>query len=270
MRWHFRRLNGSSFEILQGGRVPRVLQFGLIALAALAGCGHDNTPAPPPARVPGRDEVRSSDDTRFAKPLPEQTRNDLPPPPFDDVPLVSQQAPETARFVEAYHKVGSPRILVWVVHEAGAAYDEAAARSIDYAAMQTILTDWFSSGGSVAVISAQAARQSLGGQQVQNLDAGQNVNGKEINDRTRADVLVMVRAQPTRQSNGGPMVRLVADASNLVGGESIGRAVVDVPPPLDKPQLNTYTRFLARKLMKDMTGSWTGFGSGPAPASQPR
>jgi len=142
--------------------------------------------------------------------------------------------------------------------------------------MQTILTDWFSSGGRVAVISAQAARQSLTPQQTQNLDAGQNVNGKDVNDRIHADVLVLVRAEPTRQSGNGPAVRLVADASNLAGGESIGRAVVDVPPPLDKPQLNTYTRFLARKLMKDMTGSWTSFGAGgqpgnpPPPATQPR
>ena len=59
-------------------------------------------------------------------------------------------------------EVGSPRLLVWVAHENQAGYDEVAARAIDYAAMQTILTDWFSSGGAVSVISSQAARQSLG------------------------------------------------------------------------------------------------------------
>jgi len=249
--------------------VRSALKIGFVVLAGLAGCGSpDTTPAPPPARVPGRDEVRASEDARFAKPLPEQNRNELPPPPFDDAPLVSQQAPETARFVEAYHKVGSPRLLVWVGHEGNGGYDEAGARGIDYAAMQTILTDWFSSGGAVAVISTQAARQALSGQLAQNLDAGQNVNGKEVADKTRADVLIAVRAEPTRQGAGGPEVRLVAEASNLAGGESIGRAVVDVPPPLDKPELNTYTRYLARKLMKDMTGSWTAFGAEP-PASQP-
>ena len=251
--------------------MSRALNFALVVLAVLAGCtSHDNTPAPPPARVPGRDEVRASEDARFAKPLPEQTHEDPLAPPFNDVPLVSQHAPETPAFVEAYHRVGSPRLLVWVAHEDQAGYDEVAARAIDYAAMQAILTDWFSSGGAVAVISSQAARQALGAT-AQALDSGQNVNGKEVADRTRADVLIAIRAQPTRQSAGGPEVRLVAEASNLNGGESIGRAVVDVPPPLDKPQLNTYTRFLARKLMKDMTGSWTAFGSAPAaaPATQP-
>lgn len=247
----------------------RVMPACLIATLFIAGCGNNRVPPPSPARVPGQDEVRRSDDARYAKPLPDQSRNDVPPPPFQDAPLVSQEAPETSQFVSAYNKVGNPRILVWVIHEAGTAYDEAAARSIDYSAMQTILTDWISSGGRVAVISSEAARQSLTPQQAGNLDAGQNVNGKELSDRIRADVLVLVRAQPTRQSGGGPAVRLVADASNLAGGESIGRAVVDVPPPLDKPQLNTYTRFLARKLMQDMTGSWTRFGSGGAGGAQP-
>src|SRR6185312_3128920 len=121
----------------------------------------------------------------------------------------------------------------------------------------------------VAVISQTAARQTLGAAQTQELDAGRVGNGKEINDRIHADILVMVRAQPTRQSGGGPAVRLVADVSNVLGGESIARAVVDVPPPLDKPQLNTYTRFLARKLMKDMTSSWTAFGNNEPAAPKP-
>jgi hypothetical protein len=63
-------------------------------------------------------------------------------------------------------------------------------------------------------------------------------------------------------------VRLVANASNLKGGESLARAVVDVPPPLEKTKLNNYTRFVARKLMRDMTAAWTQFG-GPPPESAP-
>jgi hypothetical protein len=132
--------------------------------------------------------------------------------------------------------------------------------------MQTILTDWLACGGRVAVVSPEAARQALNPQQAHNLDSGQGVNGKEFSDRIRADVLVSVRAEVTRQSGNGPAIRFIAEASNLAGGESLGRAVVDVPPPLDKPQINTYTRFVARKLMQDMTSAWTAFGATPTTA----
>jgi hypothetical protein len=61
-------------------------------------------------------------------------------------------------------------------------------------------------------------------------------------------------------------VRLIAEAFNIEGGDSIGRAVVDVPPPLEKRQLNKYTRYIARKLMDDMTYAWSTAGpAGPAP-----
>lgn len=239
-----------------------------VALTALALCGCHNEPPPPAAaRVPGAYERRLSTDAP-AKPLSDSSGQDLPSPPFNDQPLVSQQTPEGARFVEAYQKVGQPRILVWVSHAAGQYYDEAAARSIDYDAIDNILIDWLSAGGRVAVISPEAAHQALSPQQAQNLNNGDSGSGPEIAERLRADVLVMVHAQPTRQNSGGPTIRMVADASNLKGGESIGRAVVDVPPPLEKPQINTYTRYLARKLMADMTNSWTGFVANPPPVSE--
>jgi hypothetical protein len=193
-------------------------------------------------------------------------RDDLPSPPFNDVPLVSQEAPETARYVDAYNRVGRPRLLVWVTQRPGwGRYDEAAARDIDYAAMENVLTDWLAAGGKVAVISPVAARQTLDAQQVRDLDSGHPARPQEISDRLRADVLVLIEAQPTRQSSDGPMLRLVADATNLRGVESIGRAVVDVPPPLDKPRINDYTRFVARKLMDGMASSWNQFGGAPPP-----
>jgi hypothetical protein len=242
--------------------VRDVLISGIL-LAAVAGCASDTVPAPAPARVPGQSERRMTDGIAISKPLPDPSREEIPGTPFNDAPLVSQEAPETPKFVDAYNKVGHPRVLVWVMHGAGVNYDEAAATAIDYSAMQNILADWLSAGGRVAMISPEAARQAMTPQQQQTLNDGQAANGKELADRIHADVLVLLRAQPTRQSGNGPAVRLVADASNLAGGESIGRAVVDVPPPLDKPQINTYTRFLARKLMLDMTNAWSAFGTGP-------
>jgi hypothetical protein len=43
---------------------------------------------------------------------------------------------------------------------------------------------------------------------------------------------------------------------NTRGGESLGRAVVDIPPPMEKTTLNRYTRFMARKLMDEMINAW--------------
>jgi hypothetical protein len=237
----------------------QVLVSGII-LTALSGCASE--PSAAPARVPGSNERDMNMGIAVSKPLPDSSQDAVPAPPFNDQALVAQDAPEMPRFIQAYNRVGHPRMLVWVTNAAGLSYDEAAARGIDYAAMQSILTDWLSSGGRVAIVSPEAARQAMSPQQTQSLNEGQAANNKELADRIHADVLVLLRAEPTRQSGNGPAVRLVADASNLAGGESIGRAVVDVPSPLDKPQINTYTRFLARKLMADMTNAWTTFGTG--------
>jgi len=61
-------------------------------------------------------------------------------------------------------------------------------------------------------------------------------------------------------------MRLLAEALNTRGGQLIGRAVVDVPSPLKKTTINKYTRFVARKLMDDMTATWNNTPLAPAPA----
>lgn len=264
-----------------------------------------------------RDEVR---------PLPEQYRDDLPPPPFNDVPLVSQHTPEQRAFVDAYNHVGRPRIVVFVnrtlegelmpvnrddpiasiehsrrtnaavsvdrrqtnsrdrdynedrtdrsdrfetrgpaeyrettdVYLHRGQYDEVSARSLDYEAVENILTDWISADGKVEVISPTMARHRLSDDQVKDVQSGKPRAMSEMARQLDADVLVQVQARPTRQTEQGLEVRLIAEAMNIKGGQSIGRAVLDVPPPLDKPEINKYTRFLARKLMDGMLATWQG------------
>jgi hypothetical protein len=243
------------------------LGVGLLALASQWGCHGGGGDTPPPARIPGPDERRIPITEAPPKPLPAQVAPEVPPPPFDDVPLISQEAPEVPHFLDAYEKVGRPRIVVWVVHLPGDFYDEAWSREIDYAAIENILTDLFSARGRVTLISPQAARSALTPEQAKDLNSPHPNLTREVGDRLKADVLIFVRASATHQSGEGPAVRLVGDASNVQGGESLGQAVVDVPPPLDKPQMNKYARFVARKLMSDMTNSWTV--AGPAPVVPP-
>jgi hypothetical protein len=108
----------------------------------------------------------------------------------------------------------------------------------------------------VTVISPDLARQRLTDQQVRDLQSGRPQVLSEVAQQLSADVLIQVQAHPTRQTQEGLEIRLIAEAMNTRGGESIGRAVVDIPPPLTKPRINRYTRYIARKLMDDMTGSW--------------
>jgi hypothetical protein len=135
-------------------------------------------------------------------------------------------------------------------------YDEAQARSIDYEAIETILTDWIASNGQVTVISPVMARQRLSDEQVKEMEAGRPQALREVAQQLDTDVLIQVQARPTRQTRDGLEVRILAEAIDTRGGESIGRAVVDVPPPLEKVQINDYTRYLARKLMDDLAENW--------------
>jgi hypothetical protein len=108
------------------------------------------------------------------------------------------------------------------------------------------MTDWFACGGQVTIISPVMARQK----------AGRSDLTFEQVQQLGADILVRVTAHPTRQTPDGTDVRMVAEALNVKGGQSIARAVVDVQPPLEKTTINDSTRFMARKLMDGMIGSW--------------
>lgn len=146
-------------------------------------------------------------------------------------------------------------------------YDEINARTLDYEAVENILTDWLSASQQATIISPMMARQRLTEQEVTELQEGRPQVLSEIVNKLGADVLVHVQAHPTRQTPQGLHVRLVAEAINTQGGQSIGRAVVDLPPPLEKTMINRYTRFLARKLMDGMTNSWNSMPPEQAPAT---
>jgi hypothetical protein len=320
--------------------VRHILLIAGMALAAgglSVGCA-DNSPPPPRVIAPPVDEAQVQN-AQEIKPLPPPPAvSELPPPAFDDQPLVSQRPPEERAFVSAYEQVGKPRILVFVnrtlegqivpvnpneplvtvqhTQEANGAvtsdsqhtasrygywydshhdssshfqssgpakytettdiylqpgqYDEAAAKSLDYEAVENILTDWIGAGGRVAIVSPTMARQRLTDEQLKDLQSNRPRMLGEVARELDADILIQVQIHPSTQTDAGLGFRMIAEAINVRGGESIARAVVDIPPPLDKPTINKYTRFVARKLMDGMTGSWESFGgrpdSGPPPA----
>src|SRR3954447_23196374 len=162
--------------------------------------------SPPPQRVPvpaqDRDERAAVYGREEMKPLP-------PPPdeshqfqpPYDDAPIVSQRPPEQRAFVDAYRQVGSPRITLFVnrtlegtivqssnrdtrdpAHEylQPGQYDEANAKSLDYQAIENIMTDWLAANGQVTVISPTMARQRLTDEQVKEIQDGRPIALSEI------------------------------------------------------------------------------------------
>lgn len=298
---------------------------------ALVGCSN---PPPPPRvpvpRSPGEASVKSYEPL---KPLREQTASEnIPPPAFDDVPLVTQGTPEEPAYLDAYAKVGKPRIAVFVnrtiegqiipvndrkvlsgeerrietrgnvdiqsqrttdiygrgrdrtIESTGnfksdgpssvtdtfekylepGEYDEVQAKNVDYSAIELALTDTLSANGKVTLVSPMMARQRLTEQEVKELQEGRPQMLREIAEKLDADVLIQVQARPTKQTSQGLGVRVLVEAINTKGGESVARSFVDVDPPLDKPQINKYTRFLARKVMYGLAGSWNAMAEAPA------
>jgi hypothetical protein len=144
-------------------------------------------------------------------------------------------------------------------------YDEADVKSLDYDAVEKILTDWMSCGGRVHMISPDYLAAQLSPADVEALSEGRPVAMNDLAQKVGADVLIHVQAHPTRQANGGLQIRLVAEAMNVRGGDELGTAVVDIPLPLEKTQINDFTRFIAAKLMVGMAGAWNSYAGSPQP-----
>ena len=149
-------------------------------------------------------------------------------------------------------------------------YDEADARSLDYQAMEALIADALSCGGQVHIISPDFVASHLSPEDARALAEGKPEGMADLARKIGADVLVQVQSHPTRQTGGGLQVLAVAEAVNVRGGESIGHAVVPIPLPLQKTQLNEYTRFISRKLMQGMGGAWNSYAAGPQQPDRPR
>src|SRR5438045_8196692 len=86
--------------------------LGVVGVASSVGCA-DRSPPPPHVEVPpqeARDRWAFRAEDREGKPLPSNKPGaSVPPPPFEDAPIVNQSPPEQAGFVDAYNRGGRPR-----------------------------------------------------------------------------------------------------------------------------------------------------------------
>lgn len=135
-------------------------------------------------------------------------------------------------------------------------YDEIWAKRVDYAALENALADALAVRGEVSVLSPRLVRQRLSAEEVAALEAGRPAVLEDLAERLGADVLVHVQALPTAQTDRGLDLRIVAEALNTMDAASVGRANADFHPPMSAARLDAVSRYLARRLMDDMTGAW--------------
>jgi hypothetical protein len=219
------------------------------------------------------------------KPLPPDAGQPPPAPAFADVPLVDSRLPEETWFADAYNRVGKPRIAVLVnrtldgdlipVEPAPAdqsappqspppntqylqpgQYEDAQLQTLDYEEMESLLTQWIGSRGQVTVLAPEFVRSHLSDQQLKDLQSGKASSLSDLGQSTQADILIQVQAHPTRRL-GQLVILLVGQAVNIHGGESISQASVEMPMPLDRPEEENFTRFIARKLIHGMVDTWS-------------
>jgi len=91
-----------------------------------------------------------------------------------------------------------------------------------------VFSDWLRSDGAVSITTARG-------------------------DRAKPDVVIELAVADDKDR---PAVNLSARAINVADNVLLGQAMVDMPKPADRAAINRYTRFLARKLMNDMTRTW--------------
>jgi hypothetical protein len=111
-----------------------------------------------------------------------------------------------------------------------------AAADADSRPIAVMLAEWMRAGGAVTIVTAR----------------GQRAN---------PDVVIELATNDGGGNRGA--VNIVARASNVVDNTLLGQAMVDMPTPADRQAINRFTRFLARKLMTDMTQAWRNL---PPPA----
>jgi hypothetical protein len=251
----------------------------IVVLIAATAWSCQWTPPPPRAPIPSTGNVTRERDPIKPMPAPAPT-----PKVGDTNQGVGQPGPADPpgqrAYLDAHRRVGRPRIALFVNRtlsgallpasdpqpeamgeQAGTpttmpATVPAPIALADYLAIESVLFAQLSADGQVTVVPPEALRQRLSEQQQADLEAGRVQMLPDLAAALQADVLVQVQVQPVQQTPQGLDLRLTALAINARGGVSIGRAMVDLPAPQDRPKIDRNTGFVARRLMDAMAASW--------------
>jgi hypothetical protein len=142
------------------------------------------------------------------------------------------------------------------VKKAVEAYDSIGASADDYEMIEASLVKYFNDSGRVQIQDSDAARAKMDRAQVLRLENGDPAAARLLGVELKQDILIRVTAKPTRHSSGGPAVRLIAKAVGTADARNLGTAMVDMPLPMSKTNINVFTRYIAEGLMGDMAKKW--------------
>jgi hypothetical protein len=241
---------------------------GWATVAALVlGC---RTPPPPPRiQVPTdtRGHAYSTYQHDPVKPLPPSaTQSALENPQVVAVePPPTMPPPVSQAYLDAYDRVGRPRILVLVERA------QNPTRAIvpgDYDTLERVVRGSLAAEGQVATVSPNAAR-TLNEQQVRDIVAGKQNAMADAGSILHADVLVLVRVAPS--ANEREETQITATARNTRDGQPIATAASSLPAPPQRRQIDYTGRLLGERLVDELTGAWENLArtAPPGAATQP-
>jgi hypothetical protein len=240
-----------------------LLTIGLsvTSLAWLSACRN-----PPPPRVQVPSESGGNPYTTYkhddVKPLPPSATQSMgEPAPGPAQPRVSDPVttippgppPVSQAYLEAYDRVGRPRLMVLVDRPGDAP------RSLvpgDYDMIERVVRDTLSARGQVMVIAPGAVAEKIDRQQLADINAGRADALADAGGKLRADVLVQVRLTPPG-TGGASDTQLTATARNTRDSQQIAMASAAVGNPPQRRQMDFAGRLLAERLVDELAGSWS-------------
>lgn len=135
--------------------------------------------------------------------------------------------------------------------------DEIGATRDDYDMIELSMVDYMDANGKVYVKDSEAARAKLDREKILRIENSDPAAIRLLNTELQTDILIQIKATPTKQSQwGDKAVRLNAKATSVTDGRYLGAAFVDMPLPMTKTNINVFTRYLAGKMMEQMTTKW--------------
>lgn len=249
----------------------KVLTIGLLSGCVASLGGACRTPPPPRIQVPT--ESRGNEFSTYqhdpVKPLPPSaTRSAVENPQVVAVDPPPNMPPAVSQaYLDAYDRVGRPRILVLVERQPNPP------RAIvpgDYDTLERVVREALGAEGQVAVVSPSMVR-TLNEQQLRDIHAGKQQAMADAGSVLHADVLVTVRVTPPPAERADADTQITATARNTRDAQSIATAAASIGAPPQRRQIDYTGRLLAERVVDELTSAWENLArtAPPGAATQP-